>query len=202
MSIIKRVNYKLGDVWRYCHILRWKKRIQNRNFSLICSTCVGGIIYHDLGMEFFSPTINMYMSNLDFIKFACRLRYYCSIEPVFIETEHAFPVAQLDDIVLYFNHSKTEENAAKDWDRRKRRINYDNLYLIFYYREGYTLEQIREIEAATYKKVAVLTHKPLDLDYAVYMRGNGDPEQNFLEKDIFGIRSIEKEWDFVSWLNG
>ena len=34
------------------------------------------------------------------------------------------------------------------------------------------------------------------------MKGNGDPEQNFLEEDKYGIRSFEKEWDFVSWLNG
>ena len=107
----------------------------------------------------------------------------------------------LDDITLYFNHSKTKEDAERDWNRRKERINYDNLYLIFYYREGYTTEQIREIEKAPCKKVAVLTHKPLGLDYEVYMVGNKDPEQNFLEKDKYGIHTFEKEWDFVSWLN-
>ena len=152
-------------------------------------------------MEFLSPTINLYMSNLDFIKFACNLQEYCASDLVFIETEHPFPVAQLKDITIFFNHSKTPEDAETDWIRRKQRINYDNLYLIFYYREGYSLEEIRAIEAAPCKKVAVLTHKPLDLDYAVYIKGNGDPEQNFLEKDKFGIRTFEKEWDFVTWLN-
>lgn len=34
------------------------------------------------------------------------------------------------------------------------------------------------------------------------MGDDGSTKQNFLEKDIFGIMPIEKEWDFVSWLNG
>ena len=107
----------------------------------------------------------------------------------------------LGDITLDFNHSKTKEDAERDWNRRKERINYDNLYLIFYYREGYTVEQIRKIEKVPCKKAVVLTYKPLGLDYEVYMVGNGDPKQNFLEQDKFGIRSFEKELDFVSWLN-
>ena len=55
------------------------------------------------------------------------------------------------------------------------------------------MEQIREIEKAHCKRVAVLTHKPLGLAYEVYMKGNGESTQNFLEKDKFGIRSFEKE---------
>lgn len=206
-SIRKRFSYKnlRKNYWENYIVKRrkmWKKRIKNKDFSIICSTCIGGLIYHDLGMEFLSPTINMYMNNLDFIKFACNLKYYCSIDLTFIETEEDFPVAMCGDIRLNFNHSKTAEDAQRDWNRRKERINYDNIYLIFYYREGYSLEQIREIEKAPCKRVAVLTHKPLGLEYEVYMKGNGDPEQNFLEKDEFEIRTFEKEWNFVKWLNG
>lgn len=180
----------------------WKKKLVNKNFSILCSTCIGGIIYHDLGLRFLSPTINMYISNPDFIKFACNLKYYMSQDLRFIKSEESFPVAMLDDIVLYFNHASSNEEAAENWKRRKERINYDNLYFIFYYREGMTLEQIREIEKATCKRVALITYKPLELPYAVYMKGDGSTKQNFLEKDIFGIMTIEKEWDFVSWLNG
>lgn len=204
-KITKQINKLRNYYWRHWlprHRRIWSRKIKNKDFSIICSTCIGGIIYHNLGLEFLSPTINMYMNNLDFIKFACNLKYYCSQELEFFDTDDSFPVAMCGDIKLNFNHSKTAEDARRDWDRRKVRINYDNIYLIFYYREGYTIEQIREIEKAPCKRVAVLTHKPLGLDYEVCMKGNGDPEQNFLEQDKFGIRSFEKEWDFVSWLNG
>ena len=188
--------------WLAFHRKAWKNKIKNKNVSIICSTCIGGVIYHDLGLQFLSPTINMYMHNLDFIRFACNLKHYCSLKLSFIETDESFPVAMCGDIRLNFNHSKTAEEAESNWERRKQRINYDNIFLIFYYRDGFTVEQIREIEKADCKGKVVLTHKPIGLDYEVYMHGNGDPEQNFLEEDKYGIRSFEKEWNFVSWLNG
>ena len=143
----------------------------------------------------------MYINNLDFIKLACNLKHYCSLELEFIDTDDPFPVAMCGDIRLNFNHAKTPQEAERDWNRRKTRINYDNLYLIFYYREGYSIDQIREIEKAKCKRVAVLTYRPLELDYAICMKGNGTTQTNFIEKDNFGIRYIEKKWDFVSWLN-
>ena len=197
-----RITRKIGSFWRSRKTKKWKQRLTNKDFSIVCSTCIGGHIYHDLGMKFLSPTINMFIKNPDFIKFACNLKYYMSQELRFIETDKGFPVAMLGDIELNFNHASTNEEAAENWKRRKERINYDNLYFIFYYREGMTLEQIREIEKASCKRVALITYKPLELPYAVYMKGDGSTKQNFLEKDIFGIMTIEKEWDFVSWLNG
>lgn len=99
--------------------------MKKKDFSIICSTCVGGVIYNNLGLQFLSPTIDMYMNNLGFIKFACDLKYYCSLDIDFIETEDKFPVAMCGDIKLYFNHSKTANDAEDDWNRRKARINYD-----------------------------------------------------------------------------
>lgn len=198
----KQRKKRYAQKWVASHRKAWKNDIKNKDVSIICSTCIGGVIYHDLGLKFLSPTINMYMHNLDFIKFACNLKHYCSLKLSFIETDESFPVAMCGDIRLNFNHSKTAEEAESNWERRKQRINHDNLFLIFYYRDGFTVEQIREIEKADCKGKAVLTHKPLGLNYEVYMHGNGDPEQNFLEEDMYGIRSFEKEWDFVSWLNG
>ena len=200
-NFIDRLFRRVGSIWLSRKRAVWQKRLKNKEFSIVCSNCAG-VLYHDLGMQFLSPTINMFMSNLDFIKFACDLKYYCSLDLRFIESDYDFPVVMLGDIQLNFNHHKTEEEATYDWNRRKEWINYDNLYLIFYYREGYTMEQIKEIEKASCKRVAVLSYKPLPLNYAVYIKGNGTTTQNFLEKDRFGIMSIEKEWDFVSWLNG
>ena len=49
-----------------------------------------------------------------------------------------------------------------------------------------------------------MTAKPLDLEYAYFIKeakGRANSE-SFLDKDKYGIRTFEKEWDFVSWLNG
>lgn len=180
-----------------------RRRLTADNFSIICSNCIGGIIYNRLGKQFLSPTINMYFTQRDFIKFAVNLEYYIGLELKFIKTDKPHPVAMLDDITLYFNHSESEEDAARDWERRKTRINYDNIYIIFYYRDGYTIEELRRIEKAKYKKVILLTNEKIDIEYSYYIEEvKGKPNsESFLDEDEYGIRTFEKKWDFVSWLN-
>ena len=52
-------------------IKRIRERYNSDNMpSIICSNCIGGEIYHDLGMKFYSPTINLWMSESDFLKSA------------------------------------------------------------------------------------------------------------------------------------
>lgn len=183
---------------------QWRSRLKNDNFSIICSSCIRGVIYNRLGKKFLSPTINLYFTQGDFIKFACDLPYYISQNLNFVESEEDFPVAMLDDITVYFNHAKSANEAMEDWNRRKDRINYNNIYIILYYRDNYTIDEIRKIEQAHCKRKIILTSKKLDLDYAYYMEENiNQPNSEvFLDKDKYGIRTFEKKWDFISWLNG
>ena len=51
-----------------------RKRLKNHSFSLISSNCIGGILYHDVGEQFRTPTINLIIPQ--FVTFAENLRYY------------------------------------------------------------------------------------------------------------------------------
>ena len=44
--------------------------------TLLANDCTGGVILHDLGMEFDTPTINLWMGGHDFIKYVSHLREY------------------------------------------------------------------------------------------------------------------------------
>lgn len=46
-----------------------KKRLANRNFTILCNNCVGGVILHELGERFNSPTVNLFFGAEDYIKF-------------------------------------------------------------------------------------------------------------------------------------
>lgn len=181
-----------------------RKKLKNKDFTILCSNCIGGIIYNRLGLRFLSPTVNMWFSQRDFIKFATNLHYYLSLPLLFVESEYNYPVAQCGDILLHFNHHDNPEDAENDWNKRKSRINYSNIFIIFYNREAeqLTLEEIRMIEDADCINLACLTSTELPLDYAVKMKPSkalwGD---YFIDKNFWGVRSFEKQWDFVGWLN-
>ena len=45
----------------------------------------------------------------------------------------AVPLGKLDDVEIVFLHYATKEEAEEKWNRRKQRINWENIYYKFYY---------------------------------------------------------------------
>lgn len=110
--------------------------LRQSNLSILASNCWAGICYHYLGLEFLSPTINMFFLRSDFNKLLRNLEEYLSLP---IESagnkygediQRFYPVGKLGDIHIFFNHYESFEEARLCWERRKTRINKDNLLLI------------------------------------------------------------------------
>lgn len=60
-----------------------RKKLINRNFTIFSQNCIGGIMYHDLGMQFNSPTVNLLFTPRDFIKFMKNIQWYLEQEIIF-----------------------------------------------------------------------------------------------------------------------
>lgn len=123
---------------------------KNDNFSILCPNCMG-VISHYCGKEFLSPTVNLWIKQDEFIKLCCNLRYYMDQELKFIQTDKGHPVALCGDITINFNHDHDEREAAAKWERRKKRLNHDNLYIIMYNGDGVMKEDIQKLEAVPRK---------------------------------------------------
>lgn len=183
----------------------WRNKIQAKDFTILCSNCSGGIIYNRLGMKFLSPTINLWIRQYDFIKLARNPKWYLAQKLEFIESKYPYPVARLGDIRIHFNHSVDQNSAEKDWNRRLARVNWDNLYFLMYDRDGITREQILQLKDIECRNKVVLTEKRdySDIEYVHYIARTNDGANShyFLDKDIFGVCTLEKKFDFVKWLN-
>ena len=209
MSFFKKVKGKIqGEIYKLCKAVFesvQRKRLRNDDFSIICSNCVGGIIYHRLGKQFLSPTINLWFHQDEFIKFLLDLKGYLAEELVFIESQYDYPVAQLRDIKVYFAHYKTEAEARDAWNRRKARVNFDNLYIIMYDRDGITRDDILKIKDLPCKGRIVLSEHIRDYEGVDYIRtlkpGKHANGALFTDVDWFGFQTFEKQFDFVKFLN-
>lgn len=49
----------------YYHKIKAKRHKGNSSLSIVCNNCTGGIILHDLGLRFNTPTINTLFFNFD-----------------------------------------------------------------------------------------------------------------------------------------
>ena len=66
--------YILHPMWCY----KQRKRLRNFNPTIISNNCTAGFIYHDLGLEFRSPTINLTIKQ--FPLFIAHLPHYLNCE--------------------------------------------------------------------------------------------------------------------------
>ena len=113
-----------------------RKKINKNHITIISRDCIGGILYKRLNIRFDSPTINLYFNNRDFIVFCENLNEFINTELKEYKTlNYKYPVGILENnigsVKIYFMHYNDFESAKQAWDKRKLRIHYDNLYIIF-----------------------------------------------------------------------
>lgn len=113
---------------------RFRARRRNKlsRFTLFTGNCIGGYIYHQLGVPFDSPTINMMICDDDFFRIMCRPEHYFS-HPIEEIHDPEFPElisGRIDDVIVHFNHYKTFEEGVTAWKRRVQRIDLENCYII------------------------------------------------------------------------
>ena len=180
-----------------------RKNLKNKDFTILSSNCIAGVIYNRLGQQFCSPTINLWMRQRDLIELARNLKHYQNIPLTFVESKYDYPVAMLENITIYFNHSKTKETARADWERRMKRVNFENLYIIIYDREDITEEDILALDSISCRGKMVISEKTYPhIPYVKTIRqGKLLLGTHFNQRTWFGLRAYEVYIDFVKWLN-
>ena len=110
-----------------------RTRLNNKDISLICSNCAGGIIYHWLRLKFNSPFINLYMTGEDYIKALENWQDFLNAEIVEDKSsDESYPVGiGYLGIKVHFLHYATFDEAIEKWNRRKARINPDNIVFMY-----------------------------------------------------------------------
>lgn len=108
-------------------------KVRESRISIIANHCWGGYTYNNLGMQFLSPFINLFVEPEDYLKLLNDFDYYMELPLHYIREEYEprlkrnYPVIGLEDVVLHFNHYTDFDSAVDIWNKRKSRINKDNL---------------------------------------------------------------------------
>ena len=146
------------------------------------------------------------MKPKDFIKLLKNMQYYMSCELDFTSEEDIrYPVGLLDDLRIYFEHYKSEEEAKAKWEERVRRINYSNLFIMFSDRDGCTESDLREFDQLPYVNKVVFVHKQYpDIKSAVYIKGFENQDSVGIcsrYKNLFSLEKYYDDFDYVEWFN-
>lgn len=164
----------LGD-WIVCipgFVLEKYRELQRSRLSIISRSCFGGIISNRLGLQFYSPFVNLWLNEEDFTSLLRNPRAYMDENLVFKSKAYrdysGFDVATYTcgNVSLVMEHYKDFDEAVKKWDERKKKINWDNLLIVTITGNP---EILREFDTLPYDKKVCFVPFKSDLKSAFYI---------------------------------
>jgi len=206
-SLKKKIKDKVKKIWRYPLMRKMKKEGADCNVRILASNCIGGLLYHDIGKEFTSPTINLTIGGEDFIKLCNNPEYYLTCEPVFEKTSpQGYPVANLNGILIYGVHYKDFDDLKNQWMRRSRRfLEHSEQEILVMTCDSFLTsnELVEKFHSLPYRKVCYTKNPVCPYEEFVYVPGyeSSDTIGDLTRyADYKGTRIFEKYFDCIKWL--
>ena len=205
--MLKTIFYYINNRFRISRNKKLKQKLVNHNICLLSNNCNGGFILHDLGLQFNSPFVNLWLEADDFVKYLSNIEFYRNHELVFIQDKnYNYPVGLLYDIKIYFMHYKDEEFAKEKWNARSLRMDLNHLYIIMTEKENCSYETLIKFDSLPFKNKVVLTHQPYPMiKSSYYIHGFEDEKElgilsDYEKGSLCGKRYYD-QFDFVSFFN-
>ena len=100
---------KLKGYLRETILIRQNKNQCTGGRSLLCNNCTGGVILHELGLRFDTPTINTWIPDEDFLRFAENIAFYKKQQLKILPNQKDYVLACLGDVHVHFMHETDPE---------------------------------------------------------------------------------------------
>lgn len=205
----KGIGLRWNRLMRHLFVIpNYRRRLKNNNFTILCNNCNAGIITHDLGQRFNSPTVNMFFYGDHFFKFCENFNYYINLpltinsNPLF-KPESDYPICSLGDLELHFLHYNSFVEANSTWERRKERINLNNIFVMWTFFSDTSKEQLQRFEQLPFKnKVAFTENNYPSFPSSFWIKGFPDGLGVLTRFCGLNGRRIIDQFDYVKWLNG
>lgn len=208
---LKGLSSRIMAIPRRWYHKKKAKKCKRDKCSIICNNCTGGIILHDLGMRFDTPTINtLFYSVDDFIFFASNIKTFAESELFrVIDSKYSYPVGGMkvaDRIVkVGFVHYSTFEEAKQKWTERFSRLDFDNM-IILWEGKGIGEKELTSLDAIKRQKIVISeVDNKLSSRFSFYhgssIYDNWFPGKILEYKYIFGLKRFLDDINYISLIN-
>lgn len=191
-----------------------RKKLHNKDFTIIASNCIGAKIYQELGIEYNTPFVGLFINAPCYIKLIRNLDHYLKSEITFVKKSKypdnpnqnisppKYPIGLLgDDIEIHFVHYKSEMEVRTKWERRKKRMNKRNLFFIFTDRDFCTQLLIEEFDKLPHSyKICFTAQNYPQIKSTIWLPEYQNENQVHDLYHEFGV--LKRHFNFVTWLNG
>lgn len=186
----------------------FRKQLFNGSIPTILSNdCTAGSIYQTLGLPMASPTINAGLLDDDFIKLCRNPKHYFDIELDSFEMGRMAcwnslrpwsvdsPCSRIDDITIYWGHTKPGDAFLERWNIMRKKVNYDNMI--------FCMSNLRiENSYSAWKQFSTLKQRHLAIMYDnKYVTAINGGDAVIVKQFIRPDTPIENYFDLLGWIN-
>ena len=151
-------------------------------------------MYKKFNLKYNTPFIGLFIFASDYIKLLQNFKDIICDNIFFIDPKESkyykklnridYPIGVIgDNIEIHFLHYKTREEAKEKWERRVKRINFENLLIKFSDRDLCTERDIEEFCMLDYGKKLCFSAK----EYPEF-------KEVISFKEFYGLECVENEW--------
>ena len=200
----------------------FKKQVINRGFSIIANNCWGEVVYQELGLRYTTPFIGIFIFGPCYLRLLKDLKGYLGRGLRFIDrsgsryrdefkrmerlgqmgqTKNGYPIAMLGgDVEIHFLHYPSKQEAEEKWNRRVKRINWDNLFVKFDDWDGISgfVSEFEEFDLP--HKVCFARKACAGLKSAVWLKSWERQPDFFNGAQLYTVS--QRHFDIADWLNG
>lgn len=151
-SLLTRIRDRIQREKNALVIRRIRRQIPDHDFTVLSQNCIGGVLYHDLGAPFLSPTVNLFIPAKDFLRLCADVKGYMQ-KPLCVTMGESWPAGMLGDVRIEFMHYASCEEAEAAWARRAARIRYDRIAIVGTDRDGFDDEAFALWQTIPHPKV-------------------------------------------------
>lgn len=186
--------------------------LKNRDYSIISNNCWGGIKTRNYGLPYRFPTCGTFFFAKEYLKFLSDLKGHLAAEllPLSVSESRyadilypkygdALVLGRVLDAEIVFLHYDSFAEAKEKWDRRKTRVNFDNLLVKFNDQNGFQPEDYDTFAALPFEhKIFFTAHRELrGKPYTVYF--DRYEKQGYVVDDI---KPSNRYFNLKKYLNG
>ncbi len=190
-----------------------RKRLKNKDFTIICNNCYAGFIYSELGLMYTTPFVGLGMYTPCFLRMLKDPKRYLSGKIEFIKTSiyperneirknNPYPIGLIGgDAEVHLSHYSSEAEVREKWARRIARINWNNIFVIMDDRLGFEVKYLEEFDRLDFPRKICFTSKYYKgIKSAVWCREYEN--QASIDGPFVFVKTSKNDFDIVEWLNG
>ena len=187
-----------------------RKRLKNETPTIIANNCFGTLVYHDLGLRFLSPMINLFMQKDEYLIFLSNMKEYLDCEMTEVtDSGRSYPVGELvyqgKSVRIFGMHYKSLSELKEKWDERKTRMDYENIFIVLT-ALAFTEADAEVFDSLEYENKLVITgtsevKRPYVVRKGVLRKKNYDIGRFVQYNGRFSVKKPMDCVDYVKFLN-